>query len=331
MQQQNDKQDREFSLAYIDIERLITANLAQRVSDVVTGDLPVRTIEDFCMSGEVAAADDDTSETESMAQADVRIESVRNLLCEFSNVVTGTWVFRLIDDEMRRQSACSLRRIIFLVVLVPNRVNLFKRSLFLNQAPNRYQIPFDFIALHLTSGACQSKDLDLTSASAFSSETSMMFVRYFRSINKLLEVNGQREKAPSKRLRLRATCSQQDSTSKRIKTQADLTRVLASHDFAHTLHVNLINVPSVESRETFLIFMLDNRIEVDGWVQLELDGSVTDMSKVKHLIEWLRSSAKAAAVGDHRTGQSRRAASLSATCSVEKEQEEGRVADGVKR
>jgi len=284
----------DFRIAYIDIDRLIASNIKQRIMDLVREGNHF--IFDEVTEDEHAAVStlcpDTTSETESVEQADFRPESVKSFLLEFSNVVTSTWVFRLIDDEMRRQSS-SLpdKRFLFLVNLIPNRINLFKRCLFLNQTPNLYQFPFDFAALNLIRGNCQWKDLDLSECS-FSDEVNIMFVKYFRSINKLVDIvshNGQSEK----NLKVKASNNQLDPSYKRVSCQADIIRVLRGHKFSHTLCLNVSDLPAADSLQNpALIFIVENKIDVDANTILEVDDTVRDAAKIKTLIDCLKKSRK---------------------------------------
>lgn len=78
---------------------------------------------------------------------------------------------------------------IFLVNLLPNRINLFKKCLYLNQTPNLNHAQFDYFAINLTRIESEKKkDLDVVSTgTSFLDETNNTFVKYFRSLGKLVE------------------------------------------------------------------------------------------------------------------------------------------------
>ena len=155
---------------------------------------------------------------------DMKIEKIKPYLTEFANVVTFNWILKLIESEIKRrgkqnqiQNQCSssstsshhsasnrLRRFslhhlgspisdepetIFLVNLLPNRINLFKKCLYLNQTPNLNHAQFDYFAINLTRIESEKKkDLDVVSTgTSFLDETNNTFVKYFRSLGKLVE------------------------------------------------------------------------------------------------------------------------------------------------
>ena len=284
----------DLSITYIDMDRLIAVHIKQRIMDLVR--------EGNHFAGDAAADDEDvtgatlspdaTSETESV-ESDFRPESVKSFLLEFASVVTSTWVFRLLDEEMRRLSGSFPdKRFIFLVNLIPNRVNLFKRCLFLNQSPHLYQIPFEFIALNLIRGNCQWKDLDLVAESSFSDEVNGMFVKYFRSIDKLVDIVPRLE-SYEKKLKVKVSNNQPDASYKRVSCRADINQLLRRHEFTRTLCINISDLPASEAHQTStIIFILDNKIDVDAKMFLEVDESVRDAAQIKTLIDYLRTSRK---------------------------------------
>jgi hypothetical protein len=298
VQEQEESESEDMILTHISIDHLIAANIKERIMDLV------REGNHFAIEHDVIEDDhftqtnltpDTTSDTESVEKSDFRPESVKSFLQEFSNVVTSTWVFRLIDDEMRRQSnRFPGKRSIFLVNLIPNRINLFKRCLFLNQTPNSYDFPFDFIALNLVRGGCQRKDLEsLTGESSFSDEAHSMLVKYFRTIGKLVEVVPNTETSDEQQLRVRITDRQQDVNYKRVCSQSEVTQLLRRHNFSQTMSINIHDLPVPETLDaSALIFILDNKIEIDDSTCLELDETVTDAAKIKVLIDYLRTSRK---------------------------------------
>lgn len=171
--------------------------------------------------------DDDDEEDESLQQEeyddDMKIEKIKPYLTEFANVVTFNWILKLIESEIKRRSKQNqiqnhfssstsshhsasnrLRRFsfhhfgsstsdepetIFLVNLLPNRINLFKKCLYLNQTPNLNHAQFDYFAINLTRIESEKKkDLDVVSTgTSFLDETNNIFVKYFRSLGKLVE------------------------------------------------------------------------------------------------------------------------------------------------
>lgn len=276
----------EFSLLFIEVESLVAANMKQRIMDLVReGNRFCSTID----STEDLEGVDAMSETESSSHLDVKLESMKNLLQEFSNVITSTWIFKLIHEEMTRLSACSANpKSIFIVNLVPNRITLFKRSLFLNQSPNMYQLPFDFIALNVCNTQTMSNDSIPETDVSFSDNVNQMFIKYFRSINKLVDVVWQPDNT-ARVTRIRAYCdNEKTSRGQKVRNQSEITRLLSSENTSRTLMLNITDLPSPPHTCPGIAFIVDNVLQVDENTEVELDISARNSPKVKTLLHYLR-------------------------------------------
>lgn len=257
-------------------------HLKRRITDLVRGG------NRFCSNLEPdqdLESEDTVSETESTSQVDVRPENMKTVLQEFANVITSTWVFRLIQDEMQsRTSSCQNQRTIFLVNLIPNRISLFKRCLFLNQSPNLYQLSFDFIALNICDTKVGPNDSELELETSFSDSVNQMFVTYFRSVHKLFDIIWQ-QGVESRILRVRVFGAN-SNRGLRVKSRSELADLLCSHDVRSTLCVNVADIPDQPSARC-IAFLVGNTIQIDKNTVLELDRSLGDLSKVKTLIRYL--------------------------------------------
>lgn len=205
---------------YIDVETLIVSNIKSRVQSLIQEGVSFAGysagVDDFdCEEDEESQSFNYFSTTTTIDETTLDSSSpqiindsnsknerrkhkrqqlkIRQYLNDFCNVITFNWILDLITSEMKIETES-----IFLINLLPNRVNLFKRCLFLNQTPNLYHVSFDFLAVNIINDYYSTilsgrKDLlDLIQSNNNTNiydEANNMFVRYFRSINKLINVS----------------------------------------------------------------------------------------------------------------------------------------------
>lgn len=208
---------------------------------------------------------------------------------------------------------------IFLVNLIPNRINLFKKCLYLNQTPNLNHAQFDYFAINLTRAENEKKkDLDVvTSATSFLDDANNTFVKYFRSLNKLVEFrikDDQHQVNETNGLTIRLTRKSDDKRITLIQNEDQMRFLLKEHLLApkkcdgnesKVVFVNVdqfqreADVMSLNGKETStrrnksppspLIFMVGNRIELEEHkITVLLDESFGETNLVRPFISCLR-------------------------------------------
>lgn len=281
---------------------------------------------------------------------EMKIEKIKPYLTEFANVVTCNWILRLVESEIKKRlkryksqnrrvsfssdsnpepTSARFRRFsrpqlgstvqsgpetIFLVNLLPNRINLFKKCLYLNQTPNLNHAQFDYFAINLTRVENdKKKDLDVVSSGrSFLDEANSTFVKYFRSLNKLVEFRIKEDNyvpQVTSELTIRLTRKADDKQAVIIQTVKQLKTLLkenlprASNEVKGTDRnkIILVNMEhfrrdslsspdrKTKSPPSPLIFMVGNRIELeDHKITILVDESLSDANLVRNFVNCLR-------------------------------------------
>lgn len=311
----------DYNLFYLDIETLICDNIKNRVkellrenryaghspssSDIWTDYESTTSLRDQSHSQlqvtqqqfdlTTANSRSDLSlneEKESEFENDVAtLTRVKGYLNEFANFITGYWIQTLIADEIISQTNESIDHNVFLINLIPNRISHFKRCLYLNQTPNFYHTPFDFYAINLINEESTKKDLDILDGASFQNEVNSMFIKYFRSINKLTHIKTHPLiSVKSQELKIKLlTDGGGDNVAISVTNKQQLNELVKNHDRSQILNINIDKfVPSTatttsvtestndcnarhEQSKSSLFFVINNKIELED-VVIDVDG-----------------------------------------------------------
>jgi len=213
---------------------------------------------------------------------------VRQYLSDFSNVITMTWILSLIQDEMAVLNThySSKETTVFLINLLPNRVNLFKKSLYLNQTPNLYQVPFVFIALNVITGhsfVSTIKDVLDSKNNVLANiydEANNMFVSYFRNTKKLVNLSLHDEKETVLKIKLSTSpdalkvCNLKEVKDILLKKET----VIVDPTFLTSmkrLGSPMTMVNGQQPKTSSIFFVVDNKIDLENeQVSIQLDRSI---------------------------------------------------------
>lgn len=207
-------------------------------------------------------------------------KQIRVYLSDFSNVVTMTWITRLIEEEISLRKS-SKGKTVFLINLVPNRINLFKKCLFLNQTPAFYHVSFDYFAIHLIRSDSHRKDVsDSINQNQVSlyDDVNAMFVQYFRSTRKLINVVVRVENTGV--LKIKLTANPMDSNAIRLCSRSQLKNLIsAGKDFTAN------PIPLKEKKEykgNSIFFVVGNTVDLETEnTTLLLDSSLLTKENMK--------------------------------------------------
>lgn len=344
----NNSVKNEVVFRYLDVESLIVCNIKRRVEELAeeghhfNSDLLDLQLELMVQSS--SNTGDSTSlllntheqqdsidlEVLSSPRRGINAKQVRQYLTDFANVVTFSWILTLIQEEMHfvislleRTSASSKKEEkgdkknkvinVFLVNLLPNRVNIFKKCLYLNQTPNFYHVPFDFFAINLVrdSTSFSSKDVldSMTKVNVNLSniydEANSMFVNFFRSIKRIIDVDVSESEAQEPVIRLKVSFNEKDGSATRVSDWKQVKNILLSNNnnnkIITTINPSSLLLKSFSPRSSItnnkstingntsmsgIFFVVDKKIELEK-VVLELDDSCfkeDNMVAVKRLV-----------------------------------------------
>lgn len=302
LMKQNDepKQDpnqEQFVFAYIDVQFLIASKIKDRVIELIgepeeeeeaeekkkeENDQEKEKDKDEATSN----CSDDDADIEDVARANnIQVDQVKPYLLEHSNIVSCSWVVNLIDAEIKRiteEQSEPDAKIIFLINLLPNRMNLFKNCLYLKQTPNFSALNMDYFAVNLVKHDHETKkDLDLVELSTYD-EINANFLNYFRNINKLVDLRI--EQNAINQLTIKLT---RNKMAKKVSTPGELFDALKSNE-KDVLELDIRNFTTSGKlkRHSSLIFFVDNQIDInDGEILLLIDPKETNFEAIRHLTQ----------------------------------------------
>lgn len=171
------------------MEKLIVENIGKRIKKLTTEKLTTETPQKSSASSQSRNG----SRSREMTPSDASIktdssEDLKTKMLVYANVVSNSWVLGLISKEIDKHSIHALREPVFLVNLIPNRINVFRNCLYLKQAPSFINFHYNYIALNLIKSNSRRKDLDQLASNSCYDEVISNFINYFRLINKLVEI-----------------------------------------------------------------------------------------------------------------------------------------------
>ena len=265
---------------YIDVEKLIVDNISKRIKKL-TSDKPNITI--------TSSNDEHSLEpSEERYLSDVSIKSgsiddLKTKLLLYANVVTNNWVLSLITKEIDKNSIDHKERL-FIVNLIPNRINLFRNCLYLRQAPSFVNFHFNYVAINLVKSNSKRKDLDQLAANSGYDEVNGNFINYFRLINKLIEV-----KAEENPVKIRIKLTKNSKNAIKISTKEDLLSFIYTPKrdgmeidiTSFDLNCSIFSEPTSKTSQNGLLFMIKNEIEVEDNQVIFFDDNDYKTSVVK--------------------------------------------------
>ncbi|CAG2170922.1 unnamed protein product [Oppiella nova] len=148
-----------YTYHYIDVEKLILDNIAKRIKKLTSEKTtmlsnPVTNVDEFGQNGHELCLSEATICLNTSSSDDLKTK-----LLLYANIITTNWVLSLITKEIDKLSVDSKERV-FIINLIPNRINMFRNCLFLKQVPSFVNFHFNYIAINLIKNTSKRKDLD---------------------------------------------------------------------------------------------------------------------------------------------------------------------------
>ncbi|RWS11923.1 hypothetical protein B4U79_07858 [Dinothrombium tinctorium] len=234
-----------YEYVYIDVEKLIVTNIKERVDRLIDRTVSTVSTVNNTSDGQQNESEKhksiikhreecgETSDCGDTSNFNYKYsQSLKNYLSEYGNVVTNNWLVGLLEKEINGQWHKE-PEVIFLISLIPNRINLFRNCLYLKQTPNLSHLKINYIAINLIKCDRRKKDLDLVTNVATVDECVQNFLNYFRNANKLVEI------------KIENVCSKQNiklSRSKQaiaVKNSDELFRALKASRKSENIELNL--------------------------------------------------------------------------------------------
>lgn len=165
-------------------------NSTKKNSSTAAGKNSSNQVQNHVINRKQSESEGDDEDENGSGSESPTLSEMRGVMIEFSNAVTTNWVFKLISEEIRRQEEARPedKEIIYVIDLVPNRMNMFKNCLYLKQNLIITNFHCNYIAIHLVKANFRRKDLDQSTAPSTFDEVNANFINYFRSMNKLIEI-----------------------------------------------------------------------------------------------------------------------------------------------
>ena len=217
-------------------------------------------------------------------------DDLKTKLLLYANIVTNSWVLSLISREIERHSSES-REKVFIVNLIPNRINLFRNCLYLRQAPSFVNFHFNYIAINLIKNSSKRKDLDQLASNSGYDEVNSNFINYFRLINKLIEV-----KAEDNPIKIRIKLTKNSKNSIKISSNEDLLSfIYTPKKDGMEIDINGFELTETSDFQNGLMFVIKNEIEIEENQFLVFDDNdfkPTNVTKFTKIYFKLKESAK---------------------------------------
>ena len=184
----------------------------------------------------------------------------------------------------------ALPETIYIINLVPNQINIFRHCLFLQQAPNLGSFGVNFIAINLISGDLRKKDLDSVISHSLQDELNYNYMNYFRSINRLTEVELNQKK---QKIRIRVTKGKQ---AIKMNSEADVQVLFGALEDNQEIDLSEFGQKrerkgSIAKKAAFdetergnLLFLLDDVVDI-GDLLLCIEDRSLEMSKLRKFIQ----------------------------------------------
>lgn len=189
-----------------------------------------------------------------------------------------------------------LPEVIYIVNLVPNQINIFRHCLYLQQTPNLSNFKVNFIAINLISGDLidlKKKDLDHVMGNSINDELNFNYMNYFRSINRLTDVQIRRLK---QKIRIRVTKNKQ---AIKMNTESDVQILFGALENNQEIDLSNFKQDRRSSKDRIvcnndltkkydekgnLLFLLDDIVDI-GDLLLCIEDRSLEMSKLRKFIQ----------------------------------------------
>lgn len=242
-------------------------------------------------SAQEVKSEDEEELIEEYGENNIQVEQVKPLLTEFANVVTCTWVLSLVEKEINERSAiCPNIEMIFIVNLLPSRINLFKNCLYLKQIPNFSGCNVNYVAINLIKHDCTKKDLDLDNTSSAYDDANVNFLNYFRNLNKLVDLKIQPDRTEQLTIKLTRA-----KNAKKVKNPQELMDILRTDLKNEIIELDIrdYSPPGKLKRGDNLLFFVDNQIDInEGEILLLVDPSENNLDAVRHFAQTILKAKK---------------------------------------
>lgn len=252
---------------YIDVEKLILDNIGKRIKKLTTEKTAIKSTN--------ANEDGQQSRDISISNASIKSnasDDLKTKMLLYANIVTNNWVLGLITKEIDKH-AVDADKTVFIVNLIPNRINMFRNCLYLKQAPSFVNFHFNYIAINLIKSNSKRKDLDQLSNSGYD-DVNNNFINYFRLINKLIEVKVEPNLT---KLKIRITKSK---NAFKIVSNDDLLSFIHSPK-KDGMEIDISEFNCDQDFQTSLIFVIKNEIDIDENQVLVFDENEFKVENVK--------------------------------------------------
>lgn len=196
----------------------------------------------------------------------------------------------LVKQDSRNRNYV-LPETIYIINLVPNQINIFHSCLFLQQSPNLGSFSVNFIAINLIRGDLRKKDLDSVIIShSLQDELNFNYMNYFRSINRLTEVELNQKK---QKIRIRVTRNKQ---AIKMCTETDVQVLFGALENNQEIDLSEFGQKrerkgSTTKKAAFdetergnLLFLLDDVVDI-GDLLLCIEDRSLEMSKLRKFIQ----------------------------------------------
>lgn len=257
---------------YIDAEKLILDNIGKRIKKLTT---------EKKTAINSANANEDGRESKAISVSETNIKSnasddLKTKMLLYANIVTNNWVLGLISKEIDKHAIEAKK--VFIVNLIPNRINMFRNCLYLKQAPSFVNFHFNYIAINLIKSNSKRKDIDQLAHNSGYDDVNSNFINYFRLINKLIEIKVERTRT---KLKIKITKSK---NSMKIVSREDLLSLI------HTpkkdgMEIDISEFNCSQTFQTSIIFVIKGEIDIDDNHVLVFDENDTKVEKVKNFVQ----------------------------------------------
>ena len=243
---------------YIDVEKLIVDHIGKRIKKLTSEKSTISSAnnneENNGQNGQNDGCLSDSNIKSTSA------DDLKTKMLLYANVVTNNWVLSLITKEIDKQSVDNKTEKVFIVNLIPNRINLFRNCLYLRQAPSFVNFHFNYIAINLIKNNSKRKDLDQLASNSGYDEVNSNFINYFRLINKLIEV-----KVEDNPIKIRIKLTKNSKNSIKISTKEELLSfILCPKKHGMEIDISLLDLTEIEDcHNGGLMFVIKNEVEIE--------------------------------------------------------------------
>lgn len=216
-------------------------------------------------------------------------ENDENAETRSGNHLNGNFEFKnSFSKQSSKEFDFSLPEVIYVINLIPNQINIFRHCLFLQQQPNLANFNVNFIAINLISGDLRKKDLDTVICHSIQDELSFNLMNYFRSINRLTDVQIRQLK---QKIRIRIT---KGKNAIKMNSESDVQFLFGALENNQEIDLSSFktnqkirkhnNTLNEEPEKGNLLFLLDDVVDI-GDLQLSIEDHSLKMSTLRKFIQ----------------------------------------------